>query len=110
MAAPPPDVDIQFDEDNKIRVMPKEKFKQTEALDNQCQSFTEKIHSFGGTVQTLVDILDGEAQKIEHEKLRAIGQRNRAEMEADARRRKQQQMQATVAEKTSEMERLVFQL
>merc|ERR1712100_965769 len=62
------------------------------------------------TVQTLVDILDGEAQKIEHEKLRAIGQRNRAEMEADARRRRQREMQALVAEKTAELERLVFQL
>merc|ERR1719282_314066 len=47
----------------------------------------------------LVEVLDGEAEKIEQEKLRAIGQRNRAEMEADARKRKQQQMQAQIAEK-----------
>lgn len=104
------EVDITFDEDNRIRVMPKEKYQQTESLDQQCQAFTEKIQAFGGTVQTLVEVLDGEAQKIEYEKLRAIGQRNRAEMEADARRRKQQNMQATIAEKTAEMERLVFQL
>eukprot|EP00928_Gymnodinium_smaydae_P090270 TRINITY_DN74098_c0_g1_i1.p1 TRINITY_DN74098_c0_g1~~TRINITY_DN74098_c0_g1_i1.p1 ORF type:complete len:131 (+),score=35.59 TRINITY_DN74098_c0_g1_i1:83-475(+) len=107
---PENDVDITFDEDNRIRVMPKEKFKQTEALDEQCQSFTGKIHSLKGTVQTLVDVLDGEAQKIEQEKLRAIGQRNRAEMEADSRRKKQQHMQALIVEKTAELERLVFQL
>merc|ERR1740120_16224 len=53
----------------------------------------------------LVEVLDGEAQKIEYEKLRAIGQRNRAEMEADARKRKSQQMQAMILEKTAEMER-----
>ena len=47
------------------------------------KAFTERIHAFGGTVQTLVEVLDGEAQKIEYEKLRAIGQRNRAEMEAN---------------------------
>mmetsp|Transcript_17730 Transcript_17730/g.41243 ORF Transcript_17730/g.41243 Transcript_17730/m.41243 type:complete len:131 (+) Transcript_17730:98-490(+) len=105
-----PEVDISFDEDNRIRVMPKDKFKQTEALDQQCTAFTDSIHKFGGTVQTLVDILDSEAQKIEAEKLRAIGQRNRAEMEADSRRRKQQQMQAVIAEKTAELERLNFQL
>merc|ERR1719335_1845390 len=57
----------------------------------------------------LVEVLDGESAKIEKEKLRAIGQRNRAEMEADSRRRRQQQMQAILAEKTTELERLVFQ-
>merc|ERR1712039_1158841 len=85
-------------------------FAATEALDKQCEAFTDKIHQFGGTVQTLVELLDGEAQKIEHEKLRAIGQRNRAEMEAEARRNKMQQMQAMIAEKSAELERLVFQL
>jgi intraflagellar transport protein 20 len=80
------EVDITFDEDNRIRVMPKEKYKATEALDQQCQEFTEKIKAFGGTVQMLVDLLDNEAQKIEYEKLRAIGQRNRAMMEEDARK------------------------
>merc|ERR1712187_47384 len=107
---PDGDIDISFDEDNRIRVMPKEKFKQTEQLESQCSAFTEKIHSFGGTVQMLVEVLDGEAQKIEHEKLGAIGQRNRTEMEAEARKRKQLQMQAMVAEKTAELERLVFQV
>merc|ERR1712187_70265 len=107
---PDGDIDISFDEDNRIRVMPKEKFKQTEQLESQCSAFTEKIHSFGGTVQMLVEVLDGEAQKVEHEKLRAIGQRNRAEMEADSRKRKEQQMQAIIAEKTAEVERLTFQL
>eukprot|EP00747_Dinoflagellata_sp_TGD_P162310 gnl/TRDRNA2_/TRDRNA2_179765_c0_seq1.p2 gnl/TRDRNA2_/TRDRNA2_179765_c0~~gnl/TRDRNA2_/TRDRNA2_179765_c0_seq1.p2 ORF type:complete len:131 (+),score=47.43 gnl/TRDRNA2_/TRDRNA2_179765_c0_seq1:87-479(+) len=104
------DIDITFDEDNHIRVMPKDKYKMTETLDQECQGFTEKIHAFGGTVQTLVEILDGEAQKIEQEKLRAIGQRNRAEMEADSRRRKSLQMQALITEKTAELERYHFQL
>mmetsp|Transcript_136800 Transcript_136800/g.381346 ORF Transcript_136800/g.381346 Transcript_136800/m.381346 type:complete len:131 (-) Transcript_136800:272-664(-) len=104
------DVDITFDDENRIRVMPKEKFKQTEELEQQCSAFTEKIHSFGATVQMLVEVLDGEAKKIEYEKLRAIGQRNRADMEEAARRRKQQQMQAMIAEKTAEHERLLFQL
>merc|ERR1719159_2034218 len=58
----------------------------------------------------LVEGLDGEAKKIEYEKLRAIGQRNRAVMEEEARKRKQQHMQALVAEKTAELERLTFQL
>mmetsp|Transcript_39735 Transcript_39735/g.63147 ORF Transcript_39735/g.63147 Transcript_39735/m.63147 type:complete len:131 (-) Transcript_39735:112-504(-) len=104
------DVDITFDEENRIRVMPKDKYNQTETLDQQCQAFTDKIHSFGSTVNTLVEILDGEAEKIECEKLRAIGQRNRAEMEADSRKRKGLQMQAAIAEKQAELERLTFEL
>ncbi|CAE7940398.1 MP3 [Symbiodinium necroappetens] len=103
-------IDITFDEDNRIRVMPKEKFKQTESLEAECHGFADKIQAFSGTVDMLVEVLDGEAQKIEEEKLRAIGQRNRAEMEAEARRRKQLSMQAAIQEKTAELERLVFQL
>mmetsp|Transcript_5881 Transcript_5881/g.13935 ORF Transcript_5881/g.13935 Transcript_5881/m.13935 type:complete len:131 (-) Transcript_5881:256-648(-) len=107
---PEADIDITFDDDNRIRVMPKEKFVQTEQLEGQCKEFTKRINDFSATVQMLVEVLDGEAKKIEYEKLRAIGQRNRAEMEADARKRKQQQMQATIVEKTAEHERLLFQL
>merc|ERR1719443_2252328 len=73
-----PEVEITFDEDNRIRVMPKEKYKATETL--------------------------------EQEKLRAIGQRNKAEMEADTRRRKEAQMKALIAEKECELERYISQL
>eukprot|EP00409_Alexandrium_fundyense_P003947 CAMPEP_0185903648 /NCGR_PEP_ID=MMETSP0196C-20130402/2922_1 /TAXON_ID=2932 /ORGANISM="Alexandrium fundyense, Strain CCMP1719" /LENGTH=39 /DNA_ID= /DNA_START= /DNA_END= /DNA_ORIENTATION= len=38
---PENDIDITFDDENRIRVMPKEKFKQTEELEQQCQNFTE---------------------------------------------------------------------
>mmetsp|Transcript_93973 Transcript_93973/g.223634 ORF Transcript_93973/g.223634 Transcript_93973/m.223634 type:complete len:132 (+) Transcript_93973:65-460(+) len=103
-------LDITFDEDNRIRVMPKEKLKQTEQLEAECQGFAEKIGAFSGTVDMLVEVLDGEAAKIEEEKMRAIGQRNRAEMEAEARKRKQLSMQAAIQEKTQELERLTFQL
>ncbi|CAL1138307.1 unnamed protein product [Cladocopium goreaui] len=103
-------LEITFDEDNRIRVMPKEKFKQTEDLEAECNGFAEKIQAFSGTVDMLVEVLDGEALKIEEEKLRAIGQRNRAEMEAEARRRKQLSMEAAIKEKTQELERLTFQL
>mmetsp|Transcript_26387 Transcript_26387/g.40085 ORF Transcript_26387/g.40085 Transcript_26387/m.40085 type:complete len:131 (+) Transcript_26387:79-471(+) len=108
MAAP--DIDISFDEDNRIRVLPKEKYNSTEALDQQAKAFTDKIHDFGTTIQTLVEVLESEAAKIEHEKLKAIGQRNRADMESDARKRKQANMQAIIAEKKAELERLNFQL
>jgi len=107
---PDGDIDITFDEDNRIRVMPKDKFKQTEQLESECQAFSEKIQGFSSTVDMLVEVLDGESSKIEIEKMRAIGQRNRAEMEAEARRRKEQNMRAMIQEKQAELERLSFQL
>merc|ERR1711924_292166 len=58
-------VEITFDDENRIRVLQKDKYKQTENLDAECQGFSEKIETFGGTVNTLVEILDGQAQKIE---------------------------------------------
>lgn len=64
------------------------------------------IGQFGTTVQTLVDVLDGQAKRIEFEKLRAIGQRNKAEMESDNRRRKQMEMRAQIAGKEAELNRL----
>merc|ERR1719230_2426806 len=97
-----PEVDITFDEDNRIRVMPKDKFQQTESLEAECKDFSQKIQAFGSTVDMLVEVLDGESSKIELEKMRAIGQRNRAEMEAEARRRKEQTMKAAIAEMEAE--------
>merc|ERR1740139_319787 len=58
----------------------------------------------------LVEVLDGEAQKIEFEKLRAIGQRNRADMEASARKQKKLNLEAVTKEREAELERLNFQL
>mmetsp|Transcript_61666 Transcript_61666/g.172451 ORF Transcript_61666/g.172451 Transcript_61666/m.172451 type:complete len:131 (-) Transcript_61666:230-622(-) len=104
------DIEVTFDEENRIRIMPKEKFKETESLESQCKEFIENIDGFGTTMKNLVDLLDGEAEKIEQEKLRAIGQRNKADMEAEARKAKKLNMQATIAEKTQELERLNFQL
>jgi len=78
------DIDISFDDENRIRVMPKEKFKATQELDEQCKAFTDKIIAFGGTVTTLVELLDGEAKKIEYEKRRGIGQRNRKRKKGQA--------------------------
>lgn len=88
------DVSIQFDQENKIRVLNPDQFQQMENLENECHSFSDKVKNFGETVQVLVEVLDGQAKKIEFEKLRAIGQRNAAEQEADCRRRKQQDMRA----------------
>eukprot|EP00392_Amoebophrya_sp_AT5.2_P019748 g20729.t1 len=64
------DIQITFDSENHIRVLDPEKFKHLESLEGECQAFTSKLTSFGTTVQTLVEVLDTQAKRIEFEKLR----------------------------------------
>jgi hypothetical protein len=48
--------------------------------------------------------ISAQAQKIENEKLRAMGQRLKAAMEPDVRRRKVSEQSALIAEKQGELE------
>lgn len=48
--------------------------------------------------------ISAQAQKIENEKLRAMGQRLKAAMEPDVRRRKLSEQSALIAEKQGELE------
>ena len=61
---------------------------------------------FSKTVGALTEILNTQSDKIEIEKLRAIGQRNRKETEAETRKRKQQELQFLIQQKQSELQRL----
>ena len=38
-------VSITFDEGNQIRVLPADKYKETEAMKNECLSFLKSIYS-----------------------------------------------------------------
>eukprot|EP00743_Colponemidia_sp_Colp-15_P005244 GILK01005643.1.p1 GENE.GILK01005643.1~~GILK01005643.1.p1 ORF type:complete len:150 (+),score=37.11 GILK01005643.1:55-450(+) len=98
-------VSITFDDDNHIRVLEADKFKEVQSMGSECSAFIDKIGIFNDTVRTLVTILDTQAQKIETEKLRAIGQRNRVDGEAENRKKKQQELQALINEKKAELER-----
>mmetsp|Transcript_28758 Transcript_28758/g.64262 ORF Transcript_28758/g.64262 Transcript_28758/m.64262 type:complete len:132 (+) Transcript_28758:110-505(+) len=98
-------VPIHFDENSRIRVLDPEKFKHTEDLADECKSFVEKIEDFSGTVHVLVEVLDTQAKRIEHAKLKAIGQRNLVESEADNRETKKKALQAQINEKMAELER-----
>jgi len=82
-----------------------EKFKHTEELAEQCTGFVSKIQDFSGTVHVLVEVLGAQAEKIEREKLRAIGQRNMVESEVENRESKKRALQAQINEKMAELER-----
>lgn len=97
---------ISFDDTGKLRVLDAEKAKQTEELERECRAFVSKIGEFSETVQGVVEGLTAQAQVIETEKLKAIGQRNLVESERDTRRRKQRELQGHIDEKNAELARL----
>ena len=96
---------VSFDDDYSIRVLDVDKFKHTEELSEDCNVFVTKIQDFNSTVHTLVEVLDAHSEKIETEKLKAIGQRNRVTAEAETRETMKKSMQALINEKQAELER-----
>ena len=99
------DVNITFDENNQIRVLSQEKYKETEAMKTETIDFLKKIMSFNDMVTTLIEVLDSQAQKIEDAKLKAVGARNKIEGEEDNRRAKEQEIKTLINEKRLLLER-----
>ena len=102
------DIQVCFDSENQIRILQPDNFRETEALQETCDGFTNKMTQFQSAVQTLVELLDSQTEKIEQYKLRAIGERNKAGLEADHRRRLQAELNAVLADKRGELDRLSF--
>lgn len=103
------DVNITFDENNQIRVLAADKYRETENLKGECIDFLKKIMGFNDMVTTLTEVLDTQAQKIEDAKLRAVGSRNKIEGEEDNRRKREQELKTLINEKKMMLERLNYQ-
>ena len=99
------DVNITFDENNQIRVLSQEKYKETESMKTETIDFLKKIMSFNDMVTTLIEVLDSQAQKIEDAKLKAVGARNKIEGEEYNRRAKEQELKTLINEKRLLLER-----
>ena len=103
------DVNITFDENNQIRVLAADKYRETENLKGECIDFLKKIMNFNDMVSTLIEVLDAQAQKIEDAKLKAVGSRNKIEGEEDNRRKREQELKTLINEKKMMLERLTYQ-
>lgn len=99
------DVNITFDENNQIRVLSSDKYRETENMKGETIDFLKKIMSFNDMVTTLIEVLDSQAQKIEDAKLRAVGARNKIEGEEDNRRKREQELKTLINEKRLMLER-----
>jgi intraflagellar transport protein 20 len=103
------DVNITFDENNQIRVLAADKYRETENLKSECIDFLKKIMQFNEMVTTLIEVLDSQAQKIEDAKLKAVGARNKIEGEEDNRRKREQELKTQINEKRLMLERLTYE-
>lgn len=102
-------VSITFDENNQIRVLESSLFNDSLSLQTASYEFINDMKRFQETVGSLVEVLDEQAGKIENEKLRSVGLRNQVDNEADARKKKQQELVFLINEKIAELERYSYQ-
>ncbi|KAJ1445706.1 intraflagellar transport protein 20 [Pelagophyceae sp. CCMP2097] len=99
------DVKVSFDDKYRIRVLNVDKFQHTEELGDACSAFVGKNQEFGTLISGIVEVLDANAQRIELEKLRAIGMRNRVTAECENRDQARRALLALIAEKSAELDR-----
>ena len=86
-----------------------EKFEATRALHDECQKFTGRVGELAEVVGKIAKRVEGEAQKIEREKLKAVGMRNRLATEAEQARTAELEQRGLLAEKQEELERLTLE-
>eukprot|EP00903_Cladosiphon_okamuranus_P017144 g15789.t1 len=98
-------VQISFDEECRIRVLDPEQFKHSERLEEECRGFVDKMREFNTSVHGIVEVLHENAARIDKEKLRAIGQRNKVEGEVEYRMRQKAALQTMLKEKMLELDR-----
>jgi intraflagellar transport protein 20 len=98
-------VNITFDENNQIRVLAADKYRETENVKGETIDFLKKIMSFNEMVTTLIEVLESQGAKIEDAKLKAVGARNKIEGEEDNRRKREQELKTLINEKRLLLER-----
>ena len=96
---------IHADRDG-LHLIPPAAMSDSVALHEECGQFLTKTRAFNELVNEFIEVMEARARLIEAEKLRAIGLANRVDAEAEARKRKQLELQALINEKKAELERL----
>ncbi|XP_019868964.2 intraflagellar transport protein 20 homolog [Aethina tumida] len=101
---------IYFDEVDRVCILEPEVAKQTNNLKEECQIYVEKIDEFQRITQKFVAMVENLSKLVEKEKIKAIGMRNILQSMEKQKENNQQQLQALIAEKSMELERLKIQL
>ncbi|ERL86365.1 hypothetical protein D910_03773 [Dendroctonus ponderosae] len=94
---------IFFNEIDKICILEPENYKQTSDLKEECFIYVESKYRFISMVEAL-------SNKIEKQKIKAIGARNLLQGMEKQKEHNQQQLHALINETSMELERLKIQL
>ena len=92
-----------------IRLLPPEKLEQATQLQEDCTEFLSKTKQFHEIVSEFMTVMDAKQAVIDHQKLRTIGLGNKVLGQAEVRKRRQRELQATLYERKAELERLKAQ-
>ena len=103
-------VKICFDKEYKIRVYDPEKFDRSKELETESTTFNGKISTFNEKVNSLVDVLEAHANRIDSQKLKAIGLRIATEQESEHRKIQKRALEMIINEKRTELDRFNNQL
>ncbi|WIA11528.1 hypothetical protein OEZ85_011639 [Tetradesmus obliquus] len=100
---------IYFDQDNRVRILDVDKFKASQALQDNCGKFVSNMQQLQDSVSKYVAAIDQQVERIETEKLKAVGLRNRVAAMQEERRHKQQELLQQLNEKQQELDRLLVE-
>ncbi|XP_066144443.1 intraflagellar transport protein 20 homolog [Euwallacea fornicatus] len=101
---------IYFNEIDKICILNPENYKQTNDLKEECSIYIEKIDEFQRIAHKFVSMVEELSQKIEKQKIKAIGARNLLQGMEKQKEHNQQQLHAIINEASMELERLKIQV
>ncbi|CAH1154101.1 unnamed protein product [Phaedon cochleariae] len=101
---------IFFDEVDRICILEPEVSKLTSDLKEECQIYIEKIDEFQKIVNKFIAMVDQLGEAVERKKIKAIGARNILQSMEKEKETHHHQLQALIAEKSMELERLKIHL
>ncbi|CAG9760860.1 unnamed protein product [Ceutorhynchus assimilis] len=101
---------VFFDEIDKMCILEPTNYKQTTNLKEESFIYVEKIDEFQKIADKFISTVQNLGEKIEVQKIKAIGARNLLQLMEKQKENNQQQMRAIVKEVSMEVERLRVQL
>ncbi|EFJ49364.1 intraflagellar transport protein IFT20 [Volvox carteri f. nagariensis] len=97
---------VYFDEDFHVRILDVDKYTASKSLQDNTNVFISNINNLQSLVEKYVSAIDQQVERLEAEKLKAIGLRNKVAALSEERKRKQKEQERMLGEKREELERL----
>ncbi|KAI8477087.1 MAG: intraflagellar transport particle protein 20 [Monoraphidium minutum] len=100
------DAGVYFDEDCRVRILDVDSYRTTKSLQDDCSVLVSSVDQLQDLAGKYLAVIDQQAERIEAEKLRAVGLRNRVAALHEERRRKRQELTQQLQERQDALDRL----